>query len=223
MKRLWIALLVATSLACGSSSSTPAAPSSTPPAAATRIIALNGALGFGTVAVGGRGSAVVTVSNLGNNPLTISGLSGPNADVFSASPVTGVVPAGGTLQITVFCSPKAQVVYSGTVTVASDATSGTNTLPVSCGGSLAGTPLFSASGFGNNVFSLPSYVARVHVTGHFVDTGSNSNFIVTLNGLTLINEILRNANYDGVHLTTGGGTIQITNSGSIQWRFDEVR
>jgi len=206
---------------CGSSSSSPSSPSAT--GTATRIIGLNGALGFGTVAVGSRASAVVTVSNSGNAPLTITSLTGPNADVFTASPTTGTIAPGGTLQMTVFCTPKAQVVYSGTVTVNGDQTSGVNTLPISCGGSLAGIPIFSQSGFGNNVFALPTYVTRVHVTGHFVDRGGNSNFIVNMNTSLLINEILRTTDYDGVHGVTGGATISITNSGSIQWTFTEVR
>jgi len=36
--------------------------------------------------------------------------------------------------------------------------------------------MFSKSGVGNNVFDMPSYVARVHITGNY--TGSSSNFIV---------------------------------------------
>lgn len=110
--------------------------------------------------------------------------------------------------------------------------SGTSTITATCQGvpgrglatlTLIPDQLFTISGKGDFVFTLPSYVASVHVHGHFVDTGSNSNFIVSLAGRGFINEILRQSDYDGVLLSTGGGQVVITNSGSIQWSFTEVR
>lgn len=88
---------------------------------------------------------------------------------------------------------------------------------------LAPIPLFTMAGKGDNVFTIPSTVTKVRVTGHFVDAGSNSNFIVRLNGASFINEILRQSDYDGILQTPGGGTIAITSSGSIAWTFTEVR
>ena len=223
MKRLAVLAFALVAVACGSSSSSPAAPS-TAPATQTRIINLNGALGFGTILVGARGTAAVTVTNTGNATLTITGLTGPNTDVFTASPTTGTVAPGGSLAITVFCAPKAQQVYSGTVTINGDQTSGVNTLPISCGGSLAGTPIYSVSGSGNNVFDIPAYVARIRITGTF--TGFSSNFIVHIGTALVVNDLLGTgfgkSVSDGVYLITPG-TVQITNSQGVAWTFTEVR
>jgi len=226
MKRLLVvAFTVVLASACGSSSS-PSAPSSSSASTTTtptRVIVLSGSLGFGTVQVGASASATLTISNQGNATLTITSVTGPNTDIFSASTTSGSIPPGGSLAIVFTCRPKAQQVYSGTITVVGDQTSGSNQTAIACGGTLTGVPLFSQSGSGNNVFTVPASVSRVHVTGHFVDNGSTSNFIVRFNGSLIINEILRTVDYDGVHLTTGGGTIEITNSASIRWTFTEVR
>jgi hypothetical protein len=70
---------------------------------------------------------------------------------------------------------------------------------------------------------MPSYVNRVFVQGVW-DRTSTSNFIVRRNGSSFINEILRDSiTYEGTHLVTGGGVIEIVSSAQISWTFTEVR
>ncbi len=209
--------------ACGGGGgSTPAAPSATP-VVATRIMSLGGNLAFGPVTVNTTASGLLTITNSGNSLLTVSSINGICGSFFSVTPSNGTVAPGATLSVTVRFTPTTATSCSGNLTVTADQTSGVTSIPIVASGTLDGIPIFTKSGFGNTVFDLPTYVARVHVTGRFVDTGGNSNFIVDLNGKGLINEILRNSNYDGISLTTGGGTIAITSSGSISWSFTEVR
>jgi len=89
---------------------------------------------------------------------------------------------------------------------------------------LQAAPLFSASGQGNTVFDMPTYVRRLQIRGVWNGTGT-SNFIVRIGSNLVVNEILRdmpNQTYQGVHSTTGG-TTEITNSSAISWTFTEVR
>lgn len=214
-----ILTLVAFSACGGKNNPTaPTAPS------VTRIITLSGALNIGNVPVGSSGSSAFSIRNDGNSPLTVSGLAAPCASSLRSNMSNGTIIASGTqLAVTVTFTPTTASNCNGTLTVNGDQTSGTNTLPIIAIGTFDGVPLFTKSGFGNTVFTLPAYVGLVRVTGHFVDTGSNSNFIVHLNGFSLINEILRGTDYSGTHLTTGGGLIEIVSSGSIDWTFTEVR
>ena len=80
-------------------------------------------------------------------------------------------------------------------------------------------------GAGNTVFTMPSNFSRVRIRGVWSGS-STSNFIVRIGGRLVVNEILRempNRTYEGIHLPNGGGTVEITNSSSITWRFEEVR
>lgn len=84
-------------------------------------------------------------------------------------------------------------------------------------------PFWTHSGIGNTVFDMPNYVQRVRIQGVW-NRQSTSNFIVRLRGLSLINEILRESiTYDGVHLVTGGGTVQIVSSAQIAWTFTQTQ
>ena len=93
-----------------------------------RIVRLTGDLAFGDVLVGGTAQRTLTIHNDGNDTLNVSSLSLPAG--FSAS-WSGVIAGGGSQNVTVTFGPSGAVDYSGTVTVNSDATSGTNTRAVS--------------------------------------------------------------------------------------------
>jgi hypothetical protein len=81
---------------------------------------------------------------------------------------------------------------------------------------------WTMSGKGNTVFDMPTYITRVRIQGTW-DRTSNSNFIVSIGGRNVLNEILRDSiTYDGISLTTGG-VVSITSSGQISWTFTEVR
>jgi hypothetical protein len=98
---------------------------------------------------------------------------------------------------------------------------GTNTLNFT----IRTTNPWSRTGNGNTVFDMPAWVSRTQIRGTWNGT-STSNFIAHLNSRSLINEVLRdrpNRTYEGTHLTTGGGTVEIVNSSNISWTFTEVR
>jgi len=116
---------------------------------ATKIIGLSGSLAFGNVVTGTTLSATLVIRNSGTTNLTVSSLSYPSG--FSG-PWSGTIAAGGTRNVTVTFAPLAIASYGGTVTVSSDATSGTNTITAAGAGVAAGLPGNSARtnpGFGN--------------------------------------------------------------------------
>jgi len=182
-------------------------------------------MAFGNIQVGQSFTANLTVSNQGNAVMTVTGMTGTNGitAILTPSMTSFTVPPGGSQNVVMRFAPTAPVTYTGSIGVTADQTSGINTIAFSGTGSLDGIPIFTRSGKGDNVFNLPAHVTRLRITGHFVDTGSNSNFIVHQNGGGLVNEILRNSDYDGTHVVIGGALIEIVSSGSIQWTFTEVR
>jgi HYDIN/CFA65/VesB family protein len=122
-RRGCLALLLVSAGACGA----PAAPSSSGPA--TRIIALSGNLAFGNVRMGSQATATLTISNSGNSPLTVTGMT--DSSVFKASWTKGTIPAGGSQQVTIQFAPTAEQAFAETLTVNGDQTSGTNTIAMS--------------------------------------------------------------------------------------------
>jgi hypothetical protein len=114
----------------------------------SRIIALSGNMAFGNVPMGTTKTAILTISNTGNAPLNVTGISYPAG--FSGA-FTGVIPAGGFQTVTVTFSPTLIQSYGGDLSVASDQNGGTNTLALS-GSGIAATRVISVSGtitFGN--------------------------------------------------------------------------
>jgi len=84
-------------------------------------------------------------------------------------------------------------------------------------------PLWTASGTGNTVFDMPSYVSRVRITGRY--DSSSSNFVVRVGGRLVVNELLgrswSSTTYNGLHLVTGGGVTEITLSRDVVWTFTQ--
>ncbi len=96
----------------------------------TRIIRLGGDLAFGNVTVGQSAQRTMTVYNDGNSTLSVTSISCPTC--FNASPQSFTVSASGSHHdVTVTFSPTAAQLYTGTITVVSDKTSGTNTISFS--------------------------------------------------------------------------------------------
>ena len=109
----------------------------------TKIIGLSGNLAFGSVMVGSSSQSTLTINNTGNSTMTVSSISYPSG--FSGA-WSGTVAAGGSQPVTVTFSPTSATSYSGTVTVNSDKTSGTNTIAASGTGTLTLTRIISLSG-----------------------------------------------------------------------------
>jgi hypothetical protein len=143
VQRCSVVLLVMLASACGGKSTT--SPSSTQ----TRIIGVSGNLAFGSVTVGQTASATLTITNSGNSPLAVSGItitSGLDA-VFSPNWTSGTISAGASQQVTSRFAPTVAQSYIGTVTINGDQTTGTNSIAIS-GSGVAAT--FTLSGVVND-------------------------------------------------------------------------
>lgn len=119
---------------------------SAPFANAAKTIAVTGNLSFGSVAVGSTAQLSMTISNGGNNTLSVSGITYPTG--FSGS-FTGTIHAGNTVVVPVTFAPTLVTNYSGTVTVNSDATTGNSTLTASGTGTGPSIALLGSLAFGN--------------------------------------------------------------------------
>lgn len=223
MKRGIILSLVlsVTASACGSSKS-PTAPSQP---SQSRIIGLEAILEFGDVPVGQSADRFLRINNSGNAPLTIKDLSVPSTVYNAKGPAGGnVIQPGQSVQYTITFSPTEPRTYNGTLTVNADQTGGNNTTPISGRGQ---APPFRRTGSGANVFDIPSYVSRIHITADY--GGSCENFIVHIAGRSVVNEILGRCSvgigphYDGTHLITGGGVTEVKFATGVNWSFEEVR
>lgn len=145
MKRALATVILGMCLyACGSSPSA-TTPSPTP-TAGTRVIGLSGNLTFGNVTVGQTTTAAMTITNAGNAPLTVSGMTGPGGGVYTASFPNGTIAAGGSQVVTILFSPTAATNYSGTLTINGDQSSGTNTIPISGTGVTSTPTTFTLTG-----------------------------------------------------------------------------
>jgi hypothetical protein len=94
----------------------------------TRIPQYRGDLAFGSVPAGSSLQHTLTIGNLGNSSLTIFGLTYPAG--FSGNFI-GTIPPGASQQVPVVFAPTNQSTYGGVMTATSNATSGTNTIPIS--------------------------------------------------------------------------------------------
>jgi hypothetical protein len=201
--RLLAAWLVACALvsvtACGGDSPAAPTPPPTPPAPVT--FTLSGTVTSTTgAAIAGATVRITDGPNAGRSATTSAG----------SYSITGLSLSGFTA---VASATNFQPVSQG-VTLTSNQTVDFQ---------LAPTPLFTISGTGNTVFDMPTSVARVRIQGRWLNR-DNSNFIVTIGGRLIVNEILRTTiTYDAIHLTGGGGVTAITNSSAIAWTFTEVR
>jgi hypothetical protein len=140
----FVVLLVTAAMGCGGTDS-PTSPSPTPPAppTPTRIIGLAGSLAFGNVTVRQTATASFTISNSGSATLTWTGITNSSPALLAVStisPTGGTVAAGESATVTMSFTPDTAQSYGGTLTVAGDQTSGTNTISVSGTGIPTPTP-----------------------------------------------------------------------------------
>ena len=126
----------------------PAPPAGTPTPATQRVIQINGNLAFGNVPVSSTMKTTITISNAGNAVLTVSAIAivgeGPTA-AFHVGWSKGTILPNASQQITIQFQPGVAQVYSGSLVVLSDATSGLNTIPISGTGTTGASAPYHAA------------------------------------------------------------------------------
>ncbi len=127
---------VVVSNSVGSVTSSPAILSVT--SGAAQLSASTTSLNFGSIVVGASSTMVVTITNSGNAPATISGVAVP-AQGFTATSVPAglVIAPGETATLALAFTPTVVATFSGTVTVTSNATNSPISIAVSGSGALA--------------------------------------------------------------------------------------
>lgn len=111
--------------------------------AAGKVIQLSGSLDFGSVQVGNSIQSLLKIKNIGTITITVSSITYPSG--FSGA-YSGTILPGVTKDIIVTFSPTSAVLFSGTVTVNSDASSGTNTISASGTGTAIPSPIILIPG-----------------------------------------------------------------------------
>ena len=99
----------------------------------TAVISLSGNLAFGGVATDTSSNQTLTISNGGNSPLVVVGISYPAG--FAGSNLSASIAPNSASSLVVTFSPNAATNYDGSLIVISEATSGTGLIPVSGFGS----------------------------------------------------------------------------------------
>jgi len=147
----------------GACSSTPTSPG---PPGVTRIIGLDGSLAFGSIDIGSSVDRTLTIANSGTSTLTVSGIAvstAPGVAGFTVSWTSGTIAAGASQSVTVRLTPTEAMNYNGTLTVAANQTSGTNTSAITGTGTTPGTPAEPPSApkttFGAGTYSVGTEIA----------------------------------------------------------------
>lgn len=151
-------------------------------------ISLSGSLDFGSVAVGSTAQSILTITNSGTSPLTVTGITLPPG--YSGT-FSGVIPVNQSAPVLITFAPTAAGDYSGTISVASNATTGTHVIPVTGTGTgtlstieLSGVLSFGAIIRNRSVASSlvikNTGTADLHVTGISLPSGFSGSFAGTV-------------------------------------------
>jgi fibronectin type III domain protein/HYDIN/CFA65/VesB family protein len=136
----------------------------------TRVIAITGGLTFGSAQVGTTTTRTMTISNNGNSPLTVSGITYPAG--YAGNWGGGTIAAGASQPVAVMFTPMAAMNYGGTIMVSADETAGIDTAAVS--GTATGVLLVKDAFTGSNGSLLTAHVPDVPSSGTaWVATGKS--------------------------------------------------
>lgn len=136
-----------------------------------RIINVSGDLNFGDVVLNGILDKTITINNNGIANLTINEIQSPSLRVWTEASFPMTIPPGQSEQIPIRFSPDAPIVYSGYLTVLSDATSGTNNIFMS-GRGIEDTAQYAMLPFMNNYTVCPPIGLDNHCGSHPFHYGS---------------------------------------------------
>ncbi len=135
---------VVVSNAAGSLMSAPAMLSVIQPSGAPQLSADSSNLSFGNIVVGSSSSAIITLTNSGNAPTTISGVNISAQSFSTSSALAGaVVSPAQSVALGIVFAPASATTFSGTITIASNASNSPISIPVS--GTGVATPAHSAT------------------------------------------------------------------------------
>lgn len=115
------------------------------PLGLVKSVSLVGPLVFPSTNVGDTATLLLNIENTGTDVLNVTGISLPSG--FSGS-FSGTIPVNGSVPVLITFAPTDAIDYEGVLTVASDATSGTTTLPIS-GTGIGSTKIIQLGGFLN--------------------------------------------------------------------------
>ena len=171
---------------------------------ATRTLSLGGTLAFGSVAVNATATNTLTITNTGNSPVTVSGITYPAG--FSGS-FTGPIGPGSTQKVTVTFAPTATTSYGGSISVVSNATGSPSTIPVSGTGIAAVGALVGPT----QPVTFNQWLTRYSLVGGSTSTPQNDGIPTLLKYLFDINPTAPLSSTDRAALpaattTTSGGT-----------------
>jgi|GEM_PF-5528932 len=145
-----------------------------------RIISISGGLAFGNVQLNTTKQLAFTIQNSGNSTMTVSSISYPTG--FSGNWSGGTIAAGASQTVTVIFMPTTAQTYSGTVTVYSDKTGGTNTASISGTGAVSN---YTISGYvrdsGSSLVGLGGVVLTFSNSGGSATTDSSGYYSKTVN------------------------------------------
>ncbi len=147
--------------------------------AAGKAISVNGNLVMGSVQVGVTAYKMLTLSNLGALPVFVSSIDYSSGSGLSGS-FSGSLPAGASTNVPVTFAPTATADYSGTVTVHSDAGTGTNAVVASGSGVSCSTPTRVINLSGDLSFGTVPSGTTVQRTLTISNTGNTS---LLINGI----------------------------------------
>lgn len=165
--------------------------------AVTRVISLTGSLAFGGVMTNRTAQKTLTVANTGNGVLTVNGIATPAG--FTATPTSFTVNPGASRSVTVTFAPTALQDYTGTLTVDSDNTSGTETSACS----------------GTGIDNTPPQVTARSPAGNpaMIIEGASVSFSVTAND-TALDPDAASRGMVSVSWLVDGAEQQVTTSGA---------
>lgn len=170
---------------------------------AGKSVNVSGDLNFGEVKVGSNADRTFVISNTGSEPVSVTSLSGISTG-FAGSWLNGTIAPGAGQSVTIRFSPTEPKSYSGTLRVVGDHTSGTDTIPVTAAGTVAGLT-FPLTGIVTE--SAPTTSVRIPNATVTIESGPNAGKTAVTDG---------SGSYTFSDLTTGGMNVRVNAPGYQQ-------